>query len=209
MEIFNIEFYNWSTVLFRFNWLAIIILLAGFLCMVHLIKRFLWNKSIVFEEYNLGIGSSSVKLTYNKKDREIAYKLWVELSTRKIGILFDKENDVIVEVYNSWYDFFRIARELLKEVPIDKTPYSENLIKLTEKVLNKGLRPHLTIWQAKYRKWYESELNNGSNDTPQELQRKYPYYNELVEDLIITNKRILEYKELMRKIALEKDNRLN
>ena len=99
--------------------------------------------SITIDEVNLGIGDTSVKLVYNKKDQEIAYKLWVELSTRKIGLPFDQENDVISEVYNSWYDFFKIARELLKEIPVSRLPYSNDLIKLTEKVLNTGLRPHL------------------------------------------------------------------
>ena len=42
--------------------------------------------SITINEVNLGIGDTSVKLVYNKKDQEIAYKLWVELSTRKIGL---------------------------------------------------------------------------------------------------------------------------
>lgn len=107
----------------------------------------------------MGIGDSSVKLTYNKKDQAIAYKLWVELSTRKIGLMFDKEYDVITEVYNSWYEFFKIARELLKDIPASRLPYSNDLIVLTEKVLNKGLRPHLTTWQAKYRKWYEKNCS--------------------------------------------------
>lgn len=62
-----------------------------------------------FDEIILGIGrNSSVKLKYNRKDQEVAYKLWVELSTRKIGLPFDQENDVITEVYNSWYDFLRL-----------------------------------------------------------------------------------------------------
>ena len=39
----------------------------------------------------------------------------MELSTRKIAIPFDIENDVIDEVYDSWYNFFSTARELLKE----------------------------------------------------------------------------------------------
>ena len=115
--------------------------------------------------------------------------------------MFDKEHDVITEVYNSWYEFFKIARELLKDIPASRLPYSNDLIELTEKVLNKGLRPHLTTWQAKYRKWYEKELLNDTEDAPQELQRKYPHYDELVDDLIKTNMRMIEYKNLMKKIA--------
>ena len=151
--------------------------------------------------------NSSVKLKYNRKDQEVAYKLWVELSTRKIGLPFDQENDVITEVYNSWYDFFKIARELLKDIPASRLPYSNDLIKLTERVLNVGLRPHLTKWQAKYRKWYNNEFikkNNKKSETPQEIQKRYPEYSVLVEDLVLTNKRMIEYKDLMGKIAFNR-----
>ena len=99
------------------------------------------------------------------------------------------------------YRITKIARELLKDIPASRLPYSNDLIELTEKVLNKGLRPHLTTWQAKYRKWYEKEQLNYTEDTPQELQRKYPHYDELVDDLIKTNMRMIEYKNLMKKTA--------
>ena len=201
MEVFGIEFENWNTILLRLNWFAILALIVIVFSVTLIIKRCLGRKSITVDEINLGIGDSSIKLIYNKKDQEIAYKLWVELSTRKIGLPFEREYDVIAEVYDSWYEFFKIARELIKEVPASRLPYSNDLIELTEKVLNNGLRPHLTIWQAKYRKWYGDELANETKDSPQEIQQKYPYYDDLVEDLIATNKRMIEYKKLMKKIA--------
>lgn len=206
MEIFGVEFESWNTILLRLNWFAIVLSLVIIFVVSWIysaVNQHINKKSITIDEINLGIGDSSVKLTYNKKDQEIAYKLWVELSTRKIGLLFDKEHDVITEVYNSWYEFFKIARELLKDIPASRLPYSNDLIELTEKVLNKGLRPHLTTWQAKYRKWYEKELDSNTEDSPQELQRKYPHYDELVDDLIKTNKRMIEYKNLMKKIAFQ------
>ena len=120
---------------------------------------------------------SSVKLKYNRKDQEVAYKLWVELSTRKIGLPFDQENDVITEVYNSWYDFFKIARELLKDIPASRLPYSNDLIKLTERVLNVGLRPHLTKWQAKYRQWYNNEF---IKKTIKNLRHRKKFKNDIL-----------------------------
>jgi hypothetical protein len=207
MEIFGVEFESWNIVLLRLNWFAILLLIAvvGIIAWIYsIVSKHINRKSITIDEISLGIGNSSVKLTYNKKDQEIAYKLWVELSTRKIGLMFEKEHDVITEVYNSWYEFFNIARELLKDIPASRLSYSNELIELTEKVLNTGLRPHLTTWQAKYRKWYEKELLNNNEDTPQELQRKYPHYEELVDDLLKTNMRMLEYKNLMKKIAFPK-----
>lgn len=203
MNILDIGLEGWNTIIFRLNWIALVVIILVIFIMPLLLKqcfRFVGKKSINVDEVNLGIGNSSVKLSYNKKDQEIAYKLWIELSTRKIGIKFDEENDVIKEVYDSWYEFFKIARELLKEIPSSRIQYSQELIKLVENVLNIGLRPHLTKWQAKYRKWYDEELKN-SNQTPQEIQKKYTEYSSLVTDLIETNNRMIEYKRLMEKIA--------
>ena len=203
MNIIDIELDGWSTIVFKFNWLAVVFTLVLVLGISFLMKQCfnsVSKKSVTIDEVNLGIGNSSVKFSYSKKDQEIAYKIWVELSTRKIGLRFDKENDVIKEVYDSWYKFFETARELLKDIPGNRIPYSGDLIELTEKVLNIGLRPHLTKWQAKYRRLYEEELKRDSG-TPQDIQKKYPEYDALVEDLIETNEKMIEYKKLMKRIA--------
>lgn len=205
VNIFNVGLDDWNIIVVKLNWFAIIILLIAIWVISFIVKKCanVVNKHyITIDEVNLGIGNSSVKLLYNKKDQEIAYKLWVELSTRKIGLPFDRENDVISEVYNSWYEFFKIARELLKEIPVSRLPYSNDLIQLTEKVLNMGLRPHLTMWQAKYRKWYYKALEEKSG-TPQEIQKQYPEYSLLIEDLLLTNERMIEYKNLMGEIAFK------
>lgn len=205
MNIIDIELESWSIFVLKFNWIAVVITLILLWGISFLLKKcmsYVNQKSVTVDEVNLGIGNSSVKLSYNKKDQEIAYKIWVELSTRKIGLRFDKENDVIKEVYDSWYKFFGITRELLKDIPANRIPYSGNLIELTEKVLNIGLRPHLTRWQAKYRKWYEEELKNNSG-TPQEIQKEYPEYAALIEDLQETNEKMIEYKKLMKRIAFD------
>lgn len=204
MNIINVGLEGWNIICVKLNWVAIIILIIAILIILFMITNIAPPHSIMIDEVNLGIGDTSVKIVYNKKDQEIAYKLWVELSTRKIGLPFDQENDVISEVYNSWYDFFKIARELLKEIPVSRLPYSNNLIKLTERVLNTGLRPHLTMWQAKFRKWYGDNINNNKGKTPQQIQMMYPDYEELKKDLIETNVRMIEYKKLMEKIAFVK-----
>lgn len=206
LNLFNMELESWNIIVVKLNWLAVIILLIVLLVLCIIFKKCmkLVNKySVTINEVNLGIGNSSIKLSYSKKDQEIAYKLWVELSTRKIGLPFDRENDVIKEVYDSWYSFFKIARELLKEIPLSRIPYSSDLIQLTEKVLNMGLRPHLTMWQARYRKWYDEALKEKSG-TPQDIQKLYPEYSMLIEDLLKTNEKMIEYKKLMGEIAFER-----
>jgi len=81
----------------------IAIAIAGFI-------RWKWSSlfysSFEIDEAEIGIGSQKIKIKPSNEDLQIAYKLWVELSTRKIGIKIDEEHDVIIEVYNSWYEFF-------------------------------------------------------------------------------------------------------
>lgn len=209
MEIFDFKFDNWYTLNLQFNWILVVgAIIIGFV-VSWLWKRFInfsINKSVVVDGVTLGIGNSSMTLKYNRKDQEIAYKLWVELSTRKIGLEFDPEYDVISEVYDSWYAFFGIARDLMKDIPCEKLDSSSDLIELTGNVLNVGLRPHLTKWQAKFRKWYEVNKDHEEykDKTPQEIQTLYPLYSELEENLIQTNNHMIEYKNLMQKIAFNK-----
>jgi hypothetical protein len=152
----------------------------------------------------MGIGSSKLLFRPNLKDQQIAYSIWVELSTRKIGLPIDIEHDIIVEVYNSWYDFFAITRELIKDIPINKISKksTQKIINLSIDVLNNGLRPHLTSWQARFRHWYEKQLENSTGEIdPQTIQANYPKFEELKKDLFILNSRIIKYREKMRELT--------
>lgn len=208
MNFFEISFESGFNLAIRVNWLLIVAFCGLVFGIGYLLKKtdfFLKKHSITIQEAKLGVGSSNITLCYDNSSKIIAYKLWVELNTRKIGLKFDKENDVIIEVYNSWYDFFRVARELIKELPVKNTKYSLELVELATNVLNSGLRPHLTKWQARYRKWYENAVcDNDDELSPQEIQMKYPEYDALIADIEKTNNRMLEYKELMYKIAFDK-----
>ncbi|WP_208529061.1 hypothetical protein [Pseudomonas aeruginosa] len=77
-----------------------------------------WIADYEIDEAELGIGEQKIKLRPNIVDKQIAYKVWVELSTRKIGLPIDLDNDVISEVYDSWFSFFSVTRELIKDVPV-------------------------------------------------------------------------------------------
>lgn len=206
MDIIDIEFESWHNILIKINWPIIILTLVLIILVAWLMKKsvsFLSRKSIDINEVELGIGNSKLKLKINNKDREIAYRIWVEMTTRKISIPFDKNNDVIVEVYDSWYEFFRIARDAIKEIPVQRLSYCEELISLTDRILNNQLRRHLTSWQAKFRKWYSLEAENNPKKTPQEIQQSYNEYDLLVEDLVDTNERLIKYCALMKKIAFK------
>src|SRR5689334_1566615 len=84
------------------KWILIPIIIGLLLWIFFWIKRFSFFSGGNFEidETELGIGSQKIKIKPSYEDIQIAYKLWVELSTRKIGLPLDFENDVVLEVFN-------------------------------------------------------------------------------------------------------------
>lgn len=206
MKVFDVNIENWYTLVFSVNWAALILLFFLALLIAFVIKiisRHFNKHSIEIDGAEIGIGDSKISLVVNKKDQEIAYKIWVELSTRNIHD-FDEDSDVIIEIYNSWYQLFGTTRTLLEEIPASRIPYSKELIDLVNNMLNQGLRPHLSKWQAKYRSWHKSHIEKLEKMTPQEYQKEYPEYQDLLKDLLITNSRMLSYKKYMYEIAFRK-----
>ncbi|OCW97276.1 hypothetical protein A9165_07325 [Alishewanella sp. HH-ZS] len=193
----------------KFDISLYVILLGALVLIVLLAYKHIWRGGLSFrtfeiDEAEIGLGNQKLKLKPNLVDKQIAYKIWVELSTRKIGLPIDLENDVVTEVYDSWYTFFAVTRELIKEVPVAmfKREDTAKIIGLSIDILNEGLRPHLTTWQAKYRRWFDSQLTEQDNKnlSPQEIQVKYPDYGRLRVDLMKVNSSLIKYREVMRKL---------
>ncbi len=197
------------------KWLLLPFFIIFLIWLFRLLKNMFFkdDKSLTkvyeIDEAVIGIGDQKIKIKPNYEDMQIAYKLWIELSTRKIGLPIDFDNDVIIEIYNSWYEFFRITRELVKEIPVSKVrknKSTQDLVKIAIEVLNKGLRPHLTKWQAKFRKWYTEEIGKEENKglPPQEIQQKYPEYEKLINEMQEVNRKLIEYRKILKELAIGK-----
>ena len=147
-------------------------------------------------------GSFNIKLQ-DKAGEEIkmfAKRLYIELTTRKAAIPIDEENDVIEEIYNSWYKLFCVIREEIKKFSVYcfvKQNDPVEIIDLSRKILNEVLRPHLTFHQAKFRRWLENAKQNAKykSITPQELQKKYPDYQALKNSMKNVNEELILFSE--------------
>ena len=196
---FSIAFYANNYAVFALIFLAAAIILTPFL-----FRKGVWGraKALEIDEVQLGIGKGSITLHPNETDKQIAYAIWVELSTRKIGLPIEPEHDVIEEIYNSWYAFFGIVRELVKGIPVSKLEREDTkkIIELSISVLNIGLRPHLTEWQAKFRRWYREECSNDTASSPQEIQRRFNEYDALVSDMMKINENLMEFRKKMKEV---------
>ena len=130
-----------------------------------------WRRrfSVVSLDISLG-GIGKVQFRPREEDLNIAHKIWTELVTRKAALPIDPEHDVLAEVYNSWYALFGRVRDLISEIParsVREDPATRELVRISTESLNKGLRPHLTRWQARFRTWYASQDDALKTMTPQ------------------------------------------
>jgi hypothetical protein len=163
------------------------------------------------DQADIGIGDQKFSFKPNMTDKQVAYAIWVELSTRKIGLPIDFENDVIAEIYDSWHGFFTVTRELVKGIPVQKVgrDSTQKIIGLSIDVLNTGLRPHLTRWQARFRHWYERELRRYDEGDgkevldPQLIQERFPKFEELKTDMEQVNQSLIKYRQQMRRLVLK------
>lgn len=182
----------------------------------YLFKRFITSNKVHNEvipvklKYTFGGTEVEYSINRNFQNIEIAHRMYVELITRKAAFPID-ENDVIVEVYNSWYTLFQTTREELKklsgEMLLDNQ-VSKDLIKLLSDILNNGLRPHLTEHQAKFRKWYSNAiiLEENKTKTPQTIQSEYEDYQKLFESMKAVNDLLIEYAKRLEQIVNGKKN---
>ncbi len=182
--------------------LAILLILLGWF-----VRRswFGFAKQFEMDEAEIGVGSGKIKLKPNLTDRQVAYAIWVELSTRKIGLEIDLKDDVVSEIYDSWYQFFSVTRDLLKTVPVQRVsdPSTRKIVALSISILNEGLRPHLTIWQARFRHWFDRQMTNDkvADDPPQIVQQAFPAFDEMTRDLLAVNKRLIAYRRAMERLV--------
>lgn len=151
-------------------------------------------------------------------------ELYVELTTRKLAIDFNKETDCIYEVYNSWFSFFSWCREQMKEmalkysdiIPIinkaSKVDYSltateEKYVKMYNLYLEcmEIMRPHIEKYSYDFRSWW----NNGATWAYQECdtcaykvkksnQEKYENYQKIIDDVADINKK---YQHIVEEIV--------
>ena len=213
IHILNIELYtNKPSLMIEFNWYILILFFILIIASYVIRKTILKNRTeadIKPVELTLSFGNSSIKynIERNYENLEIAHRIYIELITRKAAMPIDNENDVIKEIYDSWYALFQITRNEIKNISgetLQNYMKAEELIKMATDILNKGLRPHLTQYQAKFRKWYYEELENPKNKgkSPQEIQIEYKEYAKLVESIKEVNNILVEYAEQLNKFII-------
>lgn len=141
----------------------------------------------------------------NPEAFRVAYQIWVEMNTRKVGLPIDLSHDLVSEIYDSWYAFFREARCLIKLIPLHRSPtcpVMRRLVQVSHALLNDGMRPHLERWQGKFRHWQKLGGDHAQSPglMPQQAQMLFPEWAQLSTDLLSSNRKLIGYLGVLEEL---------
>jgi len=184
-------------------WFGIII--GAVITHFFVVKKFLCSNVTISLPFGLG------NITYEAtdKDRVLAWKMYIQLKTRKAALPFNIEHDIIIDVFDSIYKIFNETRDLLSEIKPHQQETQKSVADFVLRVLNDGIRPFLTKWQAGYRRWWNVNIVKPENQskTPQEIQKEYPEHDLLIKDLIDMNVELVKCSEELLQIVHSKPSR--
>ncbi|MBI4027463.1 MAG: hypothetical protein HY360_20930 [Verrucomicrobia bacterium] len=160
-------------------------------------------------EIGLPFGLGNITYEATDRDRVLAWKMYVQLQTRKAALPFDEDHDVIVNVLDSLHDMFPITRELLSEVNPHHGKSQKSIADFVLRVLNDGIRPYLTRWHATYRRWWDAAIEDpeNKNKSMQEIQCAFPKYKKLTIDLKKMNDELAKYAEELLAVVHARSSR--
>ncbi|MGA3116891.1 MAG: hypothetical protein ABSF90_20920 [Syntrophobacteraceae bacterium] len=139
--------------------------------------------------FSLNLGFIQLGGDLTDEDRQAAWELYAELSTRvavtgKQGDpdCSNYDGELYIESLNSLYAFFQEARRIMRNFPVGKIDQSnkEHLGVLINRVIRDVLRPFLEKWHVKYRHWWDEHSN--PRIEPMLRQSQFPQVNEFLED---------------------------
>ncbi len=132
----------------------------------YLLRKFnLETVSINFFGFNASFKKTNLVI-------ELSYQIWVEMNSRIVCLPFDENNDLIIDIYKSWYMFFQELRNIEKNaIRISYKDDRLKLIKLINDIMNNIFRPHLTKHYNRFAKWYTNSNNSHPDIDPQQIQK--------------------------------------
>lgn len=153
--------------------------------------------------FSLNIGFAKLGAELSDEDRQCAWELYTELSTRVA--VTGKSNDsdcrnfkgeLYIESLASLYSFFQETRKIMRKFPVGRiqTDNHQHLGVMINRVLENVLRPFLEKWQVRYRHWWENESN--PRISPVQRQQEFPELQEFLDDWCAV-------RELMRELQKE------
>ena len=139
--------------------------------------------------FSLNLGIIQLGGELSDDDRQCAWELYTELSTRvavtgksRDPDCTDFDGELYIESLLSAYKFFQEARSIMRKFPVGKIAGNnqQHLGVMMSRVMEDVLRPFLEKWQVRYRHWWENESN--PRLLPMARQKEYPHLKEFLDD---------------------------
>lgn len=139
--------------------------------------------------FSLNLGIVQLGAELSEGDRQCAWELYTELSTRaavtgksKDADCTNFEGELYIESLTSFYTFFQEARVIMRAFPVGriKQDNQNHLGVMINRMMEDVLRPFLEKWQVKYRHWWEYESN--LKLSPIDRQKEFPELEEFLDD---------------------------
>lgn len=157
---------------------------------------------------NLPFGIGGVTVDVTQADKQAAWKLFVELSTRVATQPLEPNTGFVREALSSLYNLFDITRSILKDAGPEVGRNENAFGWIAMRILNEGLRPFLTRWHASYARfeaeeWKALEVETALSDLPVAVidQTRWPQVDEFYEELEEKRLGLLEYRNAVAKVA--------
>jgi hypothetical protein len=147
---------------------------------------------------SLPFGIGSVTITPDEREKEAAWELYVELSTR-IAVHPLKDNQGLSrEALSSLYSMFATTREILRKAGHRVAKDKNSLGPLAIRVLNSGLRPFLAKWHPLLQ---EYEAQREAYISAFAHEQAWEYHAQLREELRQVQQGMQQYLYALAKIA--------
>lgn len=144
--------------------------------------------------------------TLSEDDRQCAWELYSELSTRVAvtGKPGDSdcnsfEGELFSESLDSLYRFFQESRSIMRKFPVGRIAVdtSNHLGVLVSRIMATALRPFLEKWHVRYRHWWENQSN--PRLSPMERQKEFPDMKEFIDEWAELRRFMREFQQLLVK----------
>lgn len=139
--------------------------------------------------FSLNLGIVQLTGELQDDDRQCAWELYTELSTR-VAVTgkptdpdcSDFSGELYIESLHSLYLFFQEARGIMRKFPVGRLSIEndKHLGVTVSNMLSEVLRPFLEKWQIKFRHWWETESN--PRLPPIDRQKEFPESDEFLSD---------------------------
>lgn len=137
--------------------------------------------------FELEIGFIKLRGELSDLDRQCAWELYAEMSTRvavtgkvQDSQCTDFEGEVLVESLDSLDAFFQAARQIMRDYPAGRTLEQNHLGVLICRIFQQVLRPFLERWQADFSCWWQYQSN--PQLPPMQRQKEYPKFEPFLND---------------------------